>query len=505
MATAVVNEDSKTPSSPELAITDSYTDDRGHTDGLDDAYLQASTFSRFYRGVLFQMILFGALSFVGPAISDAISNLGGGGLSTPYLGNLANSLDYAASCLVAFMGGPLVNKFGIKWSCMIAAVSMPLAGSSYYVSAKYGIDCWSRGLLWPFFTLRRRRRCYHTQNKMIGASIWVRKPLNLSFRRAVDTDDLGLGIWSAMRSSGSVMGGAINFSTNYSKSSVGGIAWYTYLIFVGFECTGVIWAFLLSPTQRVRRRDGSKIIMPSKISWKQEFAALLKHLQRKKTWLLFLPAFYSFFYGGTMGTYLSLHFSVRARALSSLIIPSVTIPIVIAYGRLLDLTRWSQPKRAWIAFALWVIPQTACFIWIGIQYSKFGSATLGLDYEQDGRRWAVAYVPYLIIFTTGYWTQLSLYWILGTFSTDIGSSSRTGGLFRAFETAGQAVSYAINSTSGASPIVPFYVNFAILIITVPCMISLIRMVPEAPCDTDIDAGNAVVIEGIPAKDQAMAT
>jgi hypothetical protein len=73
-------------------------------------------------------------------MSDAISNLGGGGLSTPYLGNLANSLDYAASCLIALLGGPLVNKFGIKWSCMIAAVTMPLAGSSYYVSAKYSVD-----------------------------------------------------------------------------------------------------------------------------------------------------------------------------------------------------------------------------------------------------------------------------------------------------------------------------------------------------------------------------
>jgi hypothetical protein len=116
----------------------------------------------------------------------------------------------------------------------------------------------------------------------------------------------------------------------------------------------------------------------------------------------------------------------------------------------------------------------------------------------------VAYVPYLIIFVTGYWTQLSLYWILGTFSTDIGSSSRTGGMFRAFETAGQAVSYAINSSSGASPIVPFYVNFAVLIITVPCMVLLIRMVPEAPHSTDLDAGNAVVIEGIPAKEQNLA-
>lgn len=81
-----------------------------------------------------------SLSFVGPAMSDAISNLGGGGLSTPYLGNLANALDYAGSCVIALFGGPLINKFGIKWSCMIAAVTMPLTGSSYYVSAKYSID-----------------------------------------------------------------------------------------------------------------------------------------------------------------------------------------------------------------------------------------------------------------------------------------------------------------------------------------------------------------------------
>lgn len=51
-----------------------------------------------------------------------------------------------------------------------------------------------------------------------------------------DQNDRGLflGIWSAMRNSGSIVGGAINFSTNYSTSSAGGIAWSTYLIFVGF-------------------------------------------------------------------------------------------------------------------------------------------------------------------------------------------------------------------------------------------------------------------------------
>lgn len=37
-----------------------------------------------------------------------------------------------------------------------------------------------------------------------------------------------------MRNSGSVIGGAINFSTNYKISDAGGIAWSTYLIFIAF-------------------------------------------------------------------------------------------------------------------------------------------------------------------------------------------------------------------------------------------------------------------------------
>ncbi|KFZ12158.1 hypothetical protein V501_04354, partial [Pseudogymnoascus sp. VKM F-4519 (FW-2642)] len=80
---------------------------------IDDSYLRASKFTRFYRSVLFQMILFGALSFVGPAMSDAISNLGGGGLSTPFLANLATSLNAASGFFVALCGGPLINKLGI--------------------------------------------------------------------------------------------------------------------------------------------------------------------------------------------------------------------------------------------------------------------------------------------------------------------------------------------------------------------------------------------------------
>ncbi|KAL5587004.1 hypothetical protein ACKRZS_003624 [Fusarium odoratissimum] len=483
MATSVPKDDTKISGHNDLAPTTSYIDGEVLDAGIDYGYLNAPKFTKFYRSVLFQMILLGLLSCVGPAMSDAISNLGGGGLSTPYLANLATSLNYTAGCLLTLFGGPLINKFGIKWSCIIAAVGMPLSGSAYYVCAKYRVN-------WYLIFAKILTGFTYGFLYVAESTAMLSYPL---------ANDRGfyLGVWSAMRNSGSVIGGAINLSNNHSDSKAGGVAWSTYLVFIAFECTGLIWAFLLSPTRRVRRRDSSKVPISERASWKHEFTALWRHLQRRKTWLMALPAFYSFFCGGTMGTYLSLHFSVRARALSSLLLPTLSIVMVMVYGKVLDRTRWSQAKRAWISFACWLIPQTACFIWIGIEYSKFGGGKLesALDYETNTRRWAEAYLPYLIMQSTSYVCQLSLYWILGTFSTDAGSSARSGGLLRAFETAGQTVSYALNSHSGSDARIPFYVHAVILCLTVPCMVFLIRLVPEAPAATDIDV--EPVIEGLP--------
>ncbi|KAH7093656.1 major facilitator superfamily domain-containing protein [Paraphoma chrysanthemicola] len=425
------------------------------------------TFPTFYRSVLFQMILFGLLSLVGPAMSDAISNLGGGGLSTPWLANLANSLSYAMSFCSTILGGPIINKIGIKWSCMIAAVAMPLKGSAYYVSARTDNQ-------WYLLLA-------NVINGIASGFLYVGETTAMLSYPKPEDRGMYLGIWSAMRSSGSVIGGAINFSTNYSRAGGGGVAWATYLIFVGFECSGFIWALLLSPTAKVRRRDNSPVSMSVEVSWKQEFIALWRYLKDGKTWLVFVPSFYSFFYGGTMGTYLSLHFSVRARALSSLLVPVLTIPSVIVFGKLLDGKGWSQPRRAWIATMSWLLPQMACFIWVAYEYHVLPSK-IALDPELHSSRWAKAYIPYLVIFVTGYWTQLTLYWILSTFSDKVDVASRAGGVFRAFETAGQAVSYGLSSASQINHVIPLYVNCAVLVLTIPSMVLLINKVPKVRAD-----------------------
>ncbi|RKF60838.1 putative major facilitator superfamily transporter [Erysiphe neolycopersici] len=120
-------------------MTDMLAHRFGSLSVMPTACLTALRYKQYHRSVAAQMILLGALSFVGPAIADAITNLGGGGLSSPYLANLANSLNYTSGCLMTLFGGPLINKLGIKNSCVIAAIAMPLTGSSYYSNARYGI------------------------------------------------------------------------------------------------------------------------------------------------------------------------------------------------------------------------------------------------------------------------------------------------------------------------------------------------------------------------------
>jgi hypothetical protein len=50
---------------------------------------------------------------------------------------------------------------------------------------------------------------------------------------------------------------------------------------------------------------------------------------------------------------------------------AVTIVMVILYGIALDNGKMSQKKRAWMAFLLWLIPQTAGWCWIVYNDSQF--------------------------------------------------------------------------------------------------------------------------------------
>lgn len=169
---------------------------------------------------------------------------------------------------MTLFGGPLVNKVGIKWSCIIASLGYPMSGSAYYVRARFKID--------DYLLVAK------AVSGFTGGFLYVAESSAMLTYPYPDSRGLYLSIWAAMRNAGSVLGGAINFGNNAKASGAGGIAWSTYLIFVGIECTGLIWGMCLSRTQHVRRRDGSKINVPPTLSWLQEIKALFAHATNKR-------------------------------------------------------------------------------------------------------------------------------------------------------------------------------------------------------------------------------
>jgi hypothetical protein len=66
---------------------------------------------------------------------------------------------------------------------------------------------------------------------------------------------------------------------------------------------------------------------------------------------------------------------------------------------------------------------------------------------------------------------------------DLAISSTSGGLFRSFETMGQAISYGINSSTG-NKFIPLYINAALLVVTIPCSLLVTSWIPTIPSEVD---------------------
>ncbi|EIM85085.1 MFS general substrate transporter [Stereum hirsutum FP-91666 SS1] len=422
-----------------------------------------SKWEAFYRGTLFQMLVTGAVAFAGPAMADALSGLGGGGLATPYVANASNCVYYALMAVTCLVGGPIINRLGVKWSLALGAISFPLTGSSLYVNSEYGIQ-------WYLILGQALAG--------IGMGLWyVAEAVIILSYPEKNRRGFYLALWIVSRNLGQLVGGAISLSTNVNSDSSGGIATSTYLIFVGLECIGFPASLLLSPPEKVVRSDGSGVhTAVGTHSWKKEFKELWAAAIDKRTLLLIGFFFYSFFYISVYGTFLSNYFSVRARALSSLISPAFCIFGCFFLGWVLDRPNLSQRTRGTLGFIIVVASAVGIYIYTCVVQAGFNANNPGtFDWSSPG--WARAFMPYFFINTFGPMGQSYMYWLISCYATDVQSNARHAGVFRAFEAVGQAVSYGINSHA-SNLFIGFGLNFGLLVVASPLMYIVVRTIPE---------------------------
>ncbi|KAK8041573.1 MFS general substrate transporter [Apiospora phragmitis] len=435
---------------------------------MDEYRRTVPRWKRFYKHSLTQMMLLSVQAFCGPAMSDAIAGLGGGGLATPQTSNIATAINYTMLALVCLIGGPLVNKLGVKWALVIGAMSFPIQGSSYYCNSAFGNQWYL--ILGGFIT-------------GIGTGCWyVAESGAIMSLAPTGARGKYLALWIVSRNLGQLVGGAINLSKNHEKGASGGITPETYVAFIIIQCLALPFAFLLSPLEKVVRSDGTRILVSEKLKTREEFKLIRFTMSSRLILLSALWALWSFFYSGAWSTYLGIYFTTRVGC--------------FGLGFILDLKGVSQRRRAQIGLWTVVVLNAGVYIWSIIMQVRFNQHDPG-HIDWDDSLYPTSFLPYFFVQTTGPLSQSYMYWLLSSFATDAQANVRNGAAFRCLEATGQAISYGMNTQIQTSPLIGFIVSFALMGACVGPMIVLVNSTPDRiPADVAMEEQETIHAEKV---------
>ena len=204
-----------------------------------------------------------------------------------------------------------------------------------------------------------------------------------------------LSYWLMYRVLGQSVGGAVNLGLNARNDKAGSLSTDTYLVFVVLQCLGPFVALLLSLPHQVQRSDGTPVLLNLQPSVKRELLAMVQILKTKKVLLLLPLIWQGTFSEALVGTYAAAHFTVRSRALGSLLSAIVAAMACYILGYLLDNQRWSINRRGKGAFLAIYAMQLAWWAWAIYTMNKYHKEQPTLDFGQS--EWSRGFAVYIFL------------------------------------------------------------------------------------------------------------
>ncbi|KAI1645955.1 MFS general substrate transporter [Daldinia loculata] len=389
----------------------------------------------WYHGVFFNATVVGISAFAAPGLWNAMNSVGAGGQQTPYLVMAGNAILFAVMTLTCLTGSMMANRFGLRNSLVVGTVGYVIYSAALYTNNRYGTE---------WFIYLGSAVC-----GLSAGIFWATEGTIMLSYPEPEKRGRYLAYWLSYRNSGSILGGIINLAFNYRGRTTGKLDWRTYIVFVVLQCLGPISSLLLTPPEKVVRRNGSRVQLSDRISDLEELKALTRVLFRRD-FLLIIPYFvYVTWELPYISAYLSLYFSVRSRALASLVSAISQVATTLAFGAFLDWTGVSLNKRARYGYIVMMILIGGCWIWGVIIQNEYTHHKPALDWDDGGfgRGWAL-YIFWQINFSLTYNFG---FWLIGFLAREPKEIVRYMSIARAAESAGQCISSGISSTS--SPLI----------------------------------------------------
>lgn len=183
---------------------------------------------------------------------------------------------------------------------------------------------------------------------------------------------------------GASTGGIISLVLNLTRNYRGSVSKATYIVFMTIMCLGGPFALALPAAHKVERSDGRKVVLGRSPNIAAEFKVFWK-LFKHPAVLAQLPLMlYAQWFLGYQWQFNYLYFTVRARALNSMLFYLIGFLASGLLGQLLD---WQRFSRQWRAKAGCLI----VFFGVGISWIigqavqvKYARELPTLDWETEG-------------------------------------------------------------------------------------------------------------------------
>ena len=379
------------------------------------------------------MTILGMCSFTSPGLWGATAALGAGGSQDPSTVNAANSLTFALMVFTSLFTSSLINLTSTKFALIFGTLGYAPYAAGLYLNSVNGAQ-WliilgaalcgiSAGTFWS-----------------VEGSIALGYPERLKQARYIS-------YWLMFRVLGQLLGGIINLALNYKDDAKGSISTNTYLVFVVLQCLSPFCAMLLSSPHKVQRTDKTPVYLHIESSTKRELKLMWKTITKPQVLLLLPIIWQSTWSEALIGTYAVNYFTVRSRALGSLLAAVTASLSNYILGFFLDYKKPTINFRAKTSFIIIYTLQAAWWSWAIYIMNKYHNTTPkpSLDWTSPG--YGSGFGVYIFL-QIGFNTMYELnYWIVGNISEDPAEIIRLASIVRGVESAGQCVSYGVNSTS----------------------------------------------------------
>lgn len=298
----------------------------------------------WYASPIIQLLLVSMVCFLCPGMFNALTGLGGGGQVDTTAQNDASTALYSTFAVVGFFSGTLANMIGVKGTLAFGGVGYCIYAASflsYNHNQNHGFVVFAGAFL-----------------GVCAGLLWTAQGTIMMSYPPEDRKGRYISYFWVIFNLGAVIGSLVPLGQNINATGSTAVSDGTYIGLLVLMILGAILALALCNADRVRRTDGSKVILMKNPSWKTEFIGLFETITQSPWVVLLFPMFFAsnIFYTYQGNDFNAAHFNTRTRALNNTLYWTSQIIGAVVFGYALDFGKVRRSIRAKASFvALFVL------------------------------------------------------------------------------------------------------------------------------------------------------